>query len=134
MVLFDLAFPISAMPSILMLLGGVFAIYAFHHRYRMLSAFHPKKADALESFREYMEPHLSKWATSTSFRFVAIGILAAMMIYLLTFHKDTRWAEISGITFISFILGTILRNWLDFEDKILLYDIERAFRDQEGSD
>ena len=134
--LFDPVFPVSAIPGLFVILGAVFAIYSIYHRARMLSAFDPKRANPLESLKAYMEPHISRWETSTTFRFASTGLLAAVMIYLMVYHRHTRWAEATSITFISLILGTILRNWLDFEDKILLYDIERAFREnaQEGSD
>ena len=100
----------------------------------MLSHFHPDREHPLESLQGYMELHLTRWDNSTTARFVITGILAGVMIYLLMYHRDTRWAESASITFISAILAVIIHNWLNFEDRILLYDIERAFRDQEGSD
>lgn len=112
------------------LLGMLLLWYCFHHRYWMLYHFNPHDAAALHQLEVYFETRKTRWDKYYVLRMGAMSILGFLMVMLLVFQRESLWAGITTILFLSLALVLMIKGWLDFSDTILLHDIRRSLRDQ----
>lgn len=96
----------------------------------MLYYYDHRNPDAFELLEKYLLDKRSKWDRTYMLRLGTMLLVGLVMLVLLLFYKESRWAGTVASLFIALILANIIKGWLDFNDEILLHDIRRSMRDQ----
>lgn len=111
-------------------LGLGFMIYINSHYTRMLNHFDQRYDDPEERLEKYLQEKAIRWDKSQLIRTGLMAVLLLIMLMMLVFFKDKPWAGLSATLFIALILAFYIKHWLDFQDGILMQDIDHSLRDQ----
>lgn len=110
----------------------IFLVHIMIRRQSMLRAMDPLHEDPAGQLESYLRDAQSRWENSIWLRVILGSLLAVAMLFFLFVFKESKWSQISASLFVVFILAVILKGWINFNDQILLHDLQRSNRDQDS--
>lgn len=110
-------------------LGLGFSWYLFTHRNELLHLLDRPTGATLEDVTAYFLLRKLAWEKWYPYLLI-LGILIAIgFLYAILVSEDRQLGQITGALIISYLLGMIGKNTLDFMDQLLLQDLRHAFND-----
>lgn len=108
----------------------LYLIYIYNHRQRMIYALGIDVGPSTSQFETYMDGQHQRWEKYAFARLILGTVLAGIMLALVVFSADQNLAQAVAGFFIAYIVGVMLKNWLQFYEQILLHDYRRLLRNQ----
>ncbi len=100
------------------------------HRYKMLTFLGAAGNAPLPQLENYLLEKQGQWQQHTWSRILLGTIAGLIMILLLVLDGDHFWILTMTSLFIVIILAVIILSWINFNDQLLLHDLQRSQRDQ----
>lgn len=106
-----------------------FLSYIYMHRQRMIDALDKDAYRAEGHFDTYLTGQHQRWEKHAFARLIIGSILVAVTLALVIFSTG-RLGQWMAALFVSFVLGVMVKNWMQFCEQIMLHDYRRILRDQ----
>lgn len=100
------------------------------HTNKMLFYLERSKHDHFNLLENYLEGKQNEWQNNLWLRLLFGGITGFAMFFLLIFFKDTYWTMPVTSLFIVLIVAIAILGWINFNDQLLLHDVQRSHRNQ----
>lgn len=110
-------------------LGLAFGWYIFRHRSDLLHLVRRPQGATLEDVTVYFFKRKLIWENWYPY-LLMIGLLIALgFFYAILFSEDRLFGQITGALMVSYLLGMIGKNTMDFLDQLLLQDLRHDLHD-----